>query len=402
MPAVRRQLEDPGLSPAAGSRARIRAALLGLALAALPALGAEFAFPGGPAPGNLDGVMGRLRQDPYDLELLISFGTSKGGSAGHLALAVREPDTPDDWVYSANFYADRAEKHAQGFYTDELMIRVPRNEYLYGTHSALGPAAQFGLDFGEIYKRTVVGVRVYGVPPSERAALAAYFARINSDYAARATNTEYQHGEVRYDYMRFNCAKAIGSAFRHGAGYDRLDVKEPGLLPGITRVVKATQANLPSDMAMKLIREWHARGRTMDVVLYKKYADSGWIDPLEGEPKVAFRDLPNRFPSMLSLDFTNDQGAYEDYDNLHAMYLLYNLGKYSVVVNPATRALEIERSKTPMSYRRAEQFARSAARADSRSFLRRLPFIPKGLRIGDPVDNTHLYDFDRPAARPAS
>jgi hypothetical protein len=377
--------------------------MLGLALAAFADCAAtEFASPGGPEPAGVDTVMGRLRQDPYDLELLISFGTSKGGSAGHLALALRDPGEPDEWVYSANFYADRAEKHATGFYTDELMVRVPKNEYLYGTRSSLGPTARFGLDFGEIYKRTVVGVRVYGVPHKERAALVAYFARINADYRSRATNTAYHHGEVAYDYLRFNCAKSIGAAFRHGAGYERLEVKEAQLLPGITRAVKAIQANLPAEMALKLMREWHARGRKMDVVLYKKYADSGYIDPLEGEPKVAFRELPNRFPSMLSLDFTNDQGSYEDYDNLYAMYLLYNLGKYSVVVNPETRMLEIERSKSPMSFARADHFAKSAARADSRSFLRRLPFIPKGMRIGDPVDYRHLYDFDRPAAKPAT
>ena len=46
-----------------------------------------------------------------------------------------------------------------------------------------------------------------------------------------------------------------------------------------------------------------------------------------------------------------------------------------------------------MPYPRAEEAARSAAAADSRNFLRRLPFIPKGLRIGDPTDNTHLYDY---------
>jgi hypothetical protein len=43
-------------------------------------------------------VLGRLRQDPYDLELLISFGTSKGGSAGHLALALREQGARAEWV----------------------------------------------------------------------------------------------------------------------------------------------------------------------------------------------------------------------------------------------------------------------------------------------------------------
>ncbi len=86
----------------------------------------------------------------------------------HLRLQMRT--LGDDLVYSANFYADRSREHATGFYTDELMVRVPKKEYLYGTTSSLGDTASFGLDFGEIYKRSVIGVRVYGVPLSERKA----------------------------------------------------------------------------------------------------------------------------------------------------------------------------------------------------------------------------------------
>jgi len=357
----------------------------------VPAHATAFGLPGGPEPANLPAVWERLRQDTYDIELLISFGTSKGGSAGHLALAIREPGEADDWVYSANFYADRTEAHAQGRYTAELMTRMPKAEYLYGTRSSLGPTAEFGLDFGEAYKRSVVGVRVYGVPKAERAALAAYFARINADYLARARNTEYHHEEVRYDYMRFNCAKSIGVAFKYGAGYHGLVVKEPKVLPGISRAVKAAQSNVPTEMAMKLMREWHKRGRTMDVVLYKKYPGSTWVDP-HAEPKIAFSELPNRFPSTISLDFTNDEGEYEDYDNLYAMYLLYNLGKYSLALDGQNRLVEIWRSKTPMGYERAAQLARANARSDSRGFLRRLPFVPKGERVGAAPDKDYLYE----------
>jgi len=96
------------------------------ALAALSALGvlqalparaqaAEFGSKGGPAPANVDEIANILRQDPYDLELLISFGTSKGGSAGHLALAIRDQVPGDDLVYSANFYADRSVEHEVDF-----------------------------------------------------------------------------------------------------------------------------------------------------------------------------------------------------------------------------------------------------------------------------------------------
>jgi hypothetical protein len=42
----------------------------------------------------------------YHLELLISYGTSKGDSAGHPALAIRDQVPGDDLVYAANFYAD--------------------------------------------------------------------------------------------------------------------------------------------------------------------------------------------------------------------------------------------------------------------------------------------------------
>ena len=35
--------------------------------------------------------------------------------------------------------------------------------------------ASFGLDFGAIYKRSVIGVRVFGVPSIEKEALVAYF-----------------------------------------------------------------------------------------------------------------------------------------------------------------------------------------------------------------------------------
>jgi hypothetical protein len=59
------------------------------------AAAADFGTPGGPQPPNVDAIADVLRQDPYDLELLISFGTSKGGSASHLALAIatRRPAT---------------------------------------------------------------------------------------------------------------------------------------------------------------------------------------------------------------------------------------------------------------------------------------------------------------------
>ena len=151
-------------------RATVWCTTMALVLAADLAA-ADFGSKGGPEPANVDQIRSVLLQDPYEMELLISFGTSKGGSAGHLALAVRDEATGDDVVHSANFYADRAHEHAKGFYTDDLMMRIPKMEYLFKTSSSPGEAASFGLDFGEIYKRSVIGVRVYGMPAEQREAL---------------------------------------------------------------------------------------------------------------------------------------------------------------------------------------------------------------------------------------
>jgi hypothetical protein len=346
------------------------------------AAGAPFATPGGPEPANVAEAAALLKQDRYDLELLISFGTSKGGSAGHLALAIRDAaPNGDDLVYSANFYADRAPAHEKNHYIDELVVAIPKMEYLYGTSSTLDPKAAFGLDFGEVYKRSVVGVRVYGVPAREKEGLAAFFQRMNADFRRKARDAEYHDREVKYDYLRLNCAKAIASGFKYGAGYKELKIKHPKLLPGFTSLVSAFNANIPTEMAMQLVKAWNRRGYRMDTVLYRKYEASPFVDPLD-EVKVAFKDLPNRFPSVMSLDFRNDQGGYEDYDNLHAMYLFYNLGRYSLKVNAQTQRIEVGMANTPMDYPVAEKLAKQSAEEDSKGFLRRLPYTPKGKAVG--------------------
>jgi hypothetical protein len=366
----------------------IRRSLLFWLVAVAPGVvaAADFGTRGGPDPANVDEIADVLRQDPYDMELLISYGTSKGGSAGHLALAIRDQVPGDDTVYSANFYADRTPKHEKGFYTDDLMVRIPKKEYLFRTISSLGDNAAFGLDFGEIYKRSVVGVRVYGVPASEKEALVAFFKRINDDYHNRVNRTEYHDDEIRYDYLRFNCAKSIGAGFKYGAGYRDLEVTSAKLLPALTRVVAAANANIPTEMAMKLVKEWNARGYRMDVVLYKKYEGSTYVDPHE-EEKVAFKDLPDRFPSVLSRDFRKEQGRYEDFDNLFAMYVLFNMGRYSVRVNDESKLLEIATIKQPMAYADAAVLATKSAKSDSENFRRRTQFRPSGTGIEEPMDN---------------
>jgi hypothetical protein len=189
---------------------------------------------------------------------------------------------------------------------------------------------------------------------------------------------------VRYDYLRLNCAKTIGAGFRYGAGYQDLEVTSARLFSG-RRVVAAANANIPTEMAMKLLARWNERGYRLDVVWYQKYAGSTYVDPHDSEP-VAFKDLPNRFPSVLSSDFRKEQDKYEDADNLFAMYLLYNLGKYGVRVNGETKLLEIAKSKVPMAYPEAAKLATQSAKSDSENFRRRVPFKTIGTLIGSGTD----------------
>jgi hypothetical protein len=348
---------------------------------AVSARAAEFGTPGGPEPSNLGEIEAVLGRVPHDLELLLTFGTSKGGSAGHLALAIRGREPGVETVWSANFYADRDPKHARDRLTGDLMLAIPKREYLYGTRSSLGDKASFGLDYGEVYKRSVIGVRVRGVPERERRALEEFFARVNTDFQRRAKDTAYHDGEVKYDYLRLNCAKTIGAAFRHGAGYEDLEVTAARFLPR-RRIAAALNANIPTEMALKLLAAWHARGYAMETVFYRKYAGSPWVDPLE-EEKVAFRDLPNRFPSVLSRDFRREAGEYEDYDNLFAMYLFYNLARHGVRIDGPARRLEIERTKEPLAYPEAARLAAASAGSDSERYGRREAFRPEGTRIGE-------------------
>jgi hypothetical protein len=193
--------------------------------------------------------------------------------------------------------------------------------------------------------------------------------------------------------MHLNCAKTIGSAFKFGAGYTDLAITSPRQFLQ-TRLTEIRKSNIPTEMAMKLIEEWDKRGYGMDVVLYKKYSNSSYIDPHEAE-NGQFKDLPNRFPSVKSRDFLREQGEYKDYDNLYAMYLLYNMGKYSIKVDESSRRLEIEQSKAPLAYTEAAELAAKSAKSDSRSYRRQLNFLPKGVRIGETPDNTHLYNSTR-------
>jgi hypothetical protein len=276
------------------------------------------------------------------------------------------------------------------------MVRVPKLEYLFGTTSSLGPKASFGLDFGEVYKRSVIGVRVYGVPAQERQVLAAFFARLNDDFRARAKGTAYHDDEVRYDYLRLNCAKTIGSAFKHGAGYDDLEVTSAAILSG-RPVVAAMNANIPTEMAMKLVRAWHARGYSLDVVLYRKYQGSPYVEPDESG-QTPFKDLPNRFPSVLSRDFRSDQGEYLDYDNLYAGYLLFNLARYRVSIDDATRLLTIDCTRNPLPYTEAARRAAEGAKADSRAFRLFARFNRQGTSI-EAVDNPRLFASGDAAGR---
>jgi hypothetical protein len=102
--------------------------------------------------------------------------------------------------------------------------------------------------------------------------------------------------------------------------------------------------------------------------------------------QIAFKDLPDRFPSVLSRDFRKDAGEYQDPDNLFAMYLLYNLARFAVRVDGATKLLEFAEHKTAMSYPEASKLAAASAKADAEGYRRGPLFGSKGKRIAAAPD----------------
>jgi hypothetical protein len=93
---------------------------------------------------------------------------------------------------------------------------------------------------------------------------------------------------------------------------------------------------------------------------------------------------------VLSRDFRREQGRYEDFDNLFAMYVLYNMGRHSVRINGETKLLEIDKSKVPMRYPEAAEHATQSARSDSENFRRRTPFSARGTGFDGPADDARF------------
>jgi hypothetical protein len=70
----------------------------------------------------------------------------------------------------------------------------------------------------------------------------------------------------------------------------------------------------------------------------------------------------------------------------------YNLAKYSVKLNEATRLLQINQRKSPMAYKEAAALARRDALSDSENYLRGVPVPPKGTGVEDTSGSTQLND----------
>ena len=285
-------------------------ALRGLAVALLlllatVAAAADFGTKGGPAPANLDAFGGILRQDHYSMELLISFGTSKGGSAGHMALAIRGRCRGRHGVLGQLLRRPRA-RARDGFLCTDLVTmsrrrntcsRPPRRSPTRPIRPRLRRDLQ-ALGHGRARLRR---------PAAEKTRLVAYFARINDDYRKRSRNTEYHDGDIVYGYMRPQLRQD-----------HRRRVQVWRRLQGARRQERAAHSVAQSQGGHQ-VQHTHRHGdeayRGMEraglrdaAVLYKKYDGSTYVDPHDAE-KVAFKNLPDRFPSVLSLDFLRDQDS---------------------------------------------------------------------------------------------
>jgi hypothetical protein len=146
------------------------------------------------------------------------------------------------------------------------------------------------------------------------------------------------------------------------------------------------------------MEQWHARGYGMDVVLYRKWPHSPFADPHD-DPPQAFSGLPDRFPSVLSLDFRAGEGQYEDEDNLYAMILMRLLSRHALQVDASTLALQLQPNPAALPYAQAAPQARVAARNESKNALRRLPMRVRSA-AGFIGEAHRPYDFGSPLPGP--
>ena len=123
------------------------------------------------------------------------------------------------------------------------------------------------------------------------------------------------------------------------------------------------------------------------MVLYRKYGGSTWVDPHE-EEKVAFKDLPNRFPSVLSRDFRKEAGAVRGLRQpLRDVPVLQPREARRSAWTAPRRRLEIARTKVPLAYPEAARLAARSARSDSENYGRKAGFRPEGTRIGEAAED---------------
>jgi hypothetical protein len=135
-------------------------------------------------------------------------------------------------------------------------------------------------------------------------------------------------------------------------------------------------------MAMKLMKEWKRAATRWTSSSTGNTRARPYVDPHD-EEKSRVQGPSQPLSLGLSRDFRRDQGEYKDYDNLFAMYLLYNLGKYKRARERGDEApRNRQRGKLPLQYTQAAELPERSAKSDSHDFQRGVPFVPKGAPIG--------------------
>eukprot|EP01105_Mastigella_eilhardi_P022454 TRINITY_DN5522_c0_g1_i7.p1 TRINITY_DN5522_c0_g1~~TRINITY_DN5522_c0_g1_i7.p1 ORF type:complete len:389 (+),score=112.23 TRINITY_DN5522_c0_g1_i7:1400-2566(+) len=361
--------------------------------------------PGGPEPSGTEELWAAFEHESLgsSVQLLLTYGTSRFASAGHIAVALYNDG---EWcVYTANGKAVRGPRGSdEGAYADQLLVRVPLREYLYGT-GARAPDRRcvFGIDYGELYKRSVAAVRVWGSSPQMAAELNAFFTRVNEDYTRSDEDDHqdagnghaetlrsyvwsmlrggpgpstgngaeyYPEGRLVFYFAALNCAQLINLAFGRALGWADVPVPAPVTVRAVLTGHAAPAT--PTGTALAVLDACAVRGYNVDCVLFRKVPGSTYVAPEGG----TFDSMQDRFPSVFGLDFLQAEGHYECEENLLLELLLEALRSWmaeshgSCAKGNAAVAKEERRQPTP--YELAHEQAAKAAKARSHGALRRV------------------------------
>ena len=302
---------------------------------------------------GIEEVIKAEENDDYDFEILISYGMFFGGSAGHAALILKNPDSGKPMAYSGNFYSDsetniwgRRYQDPENFYDGENMVDITTKEmYLYKTSSNHGKGASFGIEYGAIYRRHLYGLRFHQPNRTEEwndklLNVQKFLGWMNEDFWNRdkvgykkKTGLSFKY----YSIEELNCASVLGAALEYAfdTHFDLLTTVMTGRREG-----GVFDTDTPLTLTNALMRYFSSQGVGVTGVLYKRLPGNAYVHRMQDEFTPTFK-MQNRFPSGANWDYMRPKDRYIGPHDLYMASLFRRIMVRKVFFDEPSKAVDI-------------------------------------------------------------